>query len=668
MPDSFWQGTTDGVTTVYAVPFPYIEQSDVFVQFNGVTFYVVADYQWIGPASIQVNRVVPAGNTVSIARQTSPDGPLVTFQNGANLTGADLNTAVLQAFYRTQELQDQLNVYINAGVAKFSVTGANPFTTPQELLDAAAAAALDSELAQTLLNAASDITLNAQSILAQTTRVDTLQSAVDALTAGIPGGIGTFLLDEQTARVDGDLALQSTFDLMGAISGGGLTFTLDTSTVMVDGTTSMADKFSGLQSSITSNLATLTSEITTEATTRATADSTNASLISGITSTFTAGLATTNGNVTANAAAIATEATTRASADSANATSITSLTTVVSGHTSSISSQLSSINGLQAQFTLRIDADGNVAGFGLAAGGGSPSEFTVLANRFSVIDPGAPGGTPIVPFTISGGVVFMQNVVIGDALISNLNIGKLNTGTFNANMNIGTGLIIGDNGSHMRVFGVDFGTSSQFIDWYGPHLTSASSCDESNAIMYLRNDGTAYFGGELHLAVVHAFTNTSGTETVPAGYTNCIIEVSGGSGPGGHGASTFEVGGGGGAGGYVKTIVAVQSGQTFSVTAGGIATQSQVVSSGLITTMTAGPGTIGTDATTSSNGAGGGGGSAIGGNLANVPGLAGNTGGPGGRGQCGMYHIAPDGGEGGIGSSSTLKGLGAPGQVTFYYF
>lgn len=450
MADSFFQGTTDGTTRVFAVPFPYIRQADVGVFLNGIELFVNSDYLWIGPSSIQINGTPGAGNTIEILRQTSPDGPLVSFQNGAVLTGADLNTAVLQAFYRTQELQDQLNTYITGGVAKYSVGGANPAVSPQALLDAAAAAALDSNLAQTLLNASNDISLNAQSLLAQTSRVDTLQATLDALTADLPGGIGTFLLNEQTSRINGDQALATTIALMGAVSGDGLAFVLDEATVMVDGTTSLADKLSGIESTLAGNVA-----------------------------------------------AIATEQTTRATADSATATSISSLTTVVDGHTTSISSQLSSINGLEGQFTLRIDADGNVAGFGLAAGGGAPSEFTVLANKFSVIDPGAPGGTPTVPFTISGGVVFMQNVVIGDALISQLQLTKLTSGTLNADMNIGTGHVIFDNGAFMQVTGVGFGSLNQFIEWFGPHVSDFSSCTEANAISYKKIDGSAFFGGTL---------------------------------------------------------------------------------------------------------------------------------------------------------------------------
>lgn len=383
MADSYVQYTTDGTTGTFTVPFPYLEQTDVSVQLNGVTMQTPGDYTWLNAGSIQFNTKPPGGNTLVIARQTSPDGPLVSFQNGAVLTAQDLNTACLQAFYRTQELQDQLNTYITAGVARYSVTGANPLVTPSDLLDAAADAALQTDLAQTLLGAMNDINLNASSILTNTNQIATLQSTLDSLTSSIPGGIGTYLTNETNSRISGDQALQQQINLIGAVNGGNTAFILDTSTVYVDSTTSMADRLSGLD----------------------TVDGTNA-------------------------AAIATEATTRASADTAAATLITSLTSTVGANTAAITTQASSIAGLQAQYVVKIDANGNVAGYGLAAGGGAPSQFTVLANKFAVIDPGAPGGTPTVPFSISSGVVYMQNVVIGGALIQDLTIG---TGKLAAN-------------------------------------------------------------------------------------------------------------------------------------------------------------------------------------------------------------------------------------------
>lgn len=52
-------------------------------------------------------------------------------------------------------------------------------------------------------------------------------------------------------------------------------------------------------------------------------------------------------------------------------------------------------------------------------------------------------------------------------------------------------------GGFMRVTGEPFGSSSQFIDWYGPDLADLDDCQESNALMYFKADGSAYFGGSL---------------------------------------------------------------------------------------------------------------------------------------------------------------------------
>jgi len=374
--DSYVVYNADGSTATFTVPFEYLEQSDVVVQVNGVPMLTPDAYLWLNAGAIQFNtKTGLAGATVYIGRQTSPDSTLVSFNNGAVLTAADLNTSALQCFYRTQELQDQLDTYIGAGVARYSLTGANPFVAPSDLINAAADAVLQTSLATTLLAAMTDIATNAASILTNTNQISTLQATLDSLTSGVPGGIGAYLTNETNSRIAGDAALAGTFALMGAISGGGATFTLDTATVYVDSVTSMADKFTALLSSIAGNTASITSE-----------------------------------------------ATTRAAADSATAATVATLSTTVAGNTASISTQATSISGLEAQYVVKIDVDGNVSGYGLASGGGT-SQFTVLANQFSVIDPGNPGGSPTVPFSISGGVVYMANVVIGGALIEDLTIG-----------------------------------------------------------------------------------------------------------------------------------------------------------------------------------------------------------------------------------------------------
>jgi hypothetical protein len=73
-----------------------------------------------------------------------------------------------------------------------------------------------------------------------------------------------------------------------------------------------------------------------------------------------------------------------------------------------------------------------------------------------------------------------------------------------------TGDIIWTNGSVMKVAGVGFGTSNQFIEWFGP-LMALTSCSESNATMYLRTDGAAYFGGALSSGTLTTKAGTSDT-------------------------------------------------------------------------------------------------------------------------------------------------------------
>lgn len=60
---------------------------------------------------------------------------------------------------------------------------------------------------------------------------------------------------------------------------------------------------------------------------------------------------------------------------------------------------------------------------------------------------------------------------------------------------MGTGRIVSKNGNFMKVQGSGFGSSNQFLEWYGPTKSTLDQCTEALAITYLRKDGQAYFGG-----------------------------------------------------------------------------------------------------------------------------------------------------------------------------
>jgi hypothetical protein len=141
-------------------------------------------------------------------------------------------------------------------------------------------------------------------------------------------------------------------------------------------------------------------------------------------------------------ASISAEATARSSADTALSQSITTVSSTVAGHTSSISTQATSINGLSGQYTVKIDVNGAVAGYGLAstttAAGNIVSEFVVNADRFALMRGGSNTATATVPFVVQASATTINGesvaagVYMADAFIKNGSIANAKIGTLNA--------------------------------------------------------------------------------------------------------------------------------------------------------------------------------------------------------------------------------------------
>ena len=123
---------------------------------------------------------------------------------------------------------------------------------------------------------------------------------------------------------------------------------------------------------------------------------------------------------------------TQATKDSATAERINTVSTKVNDNEAAIKVQAQSINGINAQYTIKTDVNGKVAGIGLVNSGKS-SEFAVTADTFRVSN----GSTDIAPFTISNneilfnGKVSFNNVTNAGNLVSNFS--KTNSGTGWAN-------------------------------------------------------------------------------------------------------------------------------------------------------------------------------------------------------------------------------------------
>jgi len=207
--------------------------------------------------------------------------------------------------------------------------------------------------------------------------------AVDYITIGRfgPGASVASVYEESTARIAADQAL--------------------------------AVQITNLRGQYETNLATINATLSALATT----DQALAASITSLQASFTTEIGRLDARVN-------TEQTARASADSALASSVTTLSTTVAGHTATIQQHTASINGISAEYAVRLDVGGRVTGFGIY---GSPTstKFFVNADQFAIVGPSSGLNTAQVPFTVLtsptviDGVTIPAGTYIKDAWIKN---------------------------------------------------------------------------------------------------------------------------------------------------------------------------------------------------------------------------------------------------------
>jgi hypothetical protein len=108
---------------------------------------------------------------------------------------------------------------------------------------------------------------------------------------------------------------------------------------------------------------------------------------------------------------------------------------------------------------------------------------------------------------INAGAVTAAKLSVSSLDAISANVGTLTAGVIrntadSFRVDVTNGRTIATTGSFMKVTGAPFGSSSQFIEWYGPYQSNLANCTESNATYYLKTNGTAYFGGALLAGVL----------------------------------------------------------------------------------------------------------------------------------------------------------------------
>jgi hypothetical protein len=103
---------------------------------------------------------------------------------------------------------------------------------------------------------------------------------------------------------------------------------------------------------------------------------------------------------------------------------------------------------------------------------------------------------------INAGAVTAAKLNVTQLSAISANIGEATAGVIrspsgNAKFDLNNAQIIFNNGTYMKVTGIGFGSTNQFLEWFGPSQANLANCTEANAIQYLKTNGDAYFGGSL---------------------------------------------------------------------------------------------------------------------------------------------------------------------------
>lgn len=329
-------------------------------------------------------------------------------------------------------------------------------------------------------------------------------------------------------------------------------------------------------------LTSVTTRIANEANARTTADS--AEVAARNSAIATQATATT----TQITAAVLTETNARTTADSAIASTVTTLSSTVGANTTAISTEASTratqTGALYSQYTVKLDSNGYVSGFGLASTtyNATPySSFIVRADTFAV---GAPGSTTVNPFvvqvsptTINGVAVpagvYMDSAYIKNGSIANAKIGnaaidsakivdlavtnakiadatitsakitsisadKITTGTLSAAeyISVGSGAtaVIVSGAGNIRGGQSAYNTGSGFFMGYSGVDYKFSLGDTTKGLTW---DGTAFtikgdmtagsisLGGSFGVTSAGAVTIRSGTTGARLEITNSVIKV-----------------------------------------------------------------------------------------------------------------------------------------------
>ena len=134
----------------------------------------------------------------------------------------------------------------------------------------------------------------------------------------------------------------------------------------------------------------------------------------------------------------------KSEANSAIASQTSDLRSTVGSHTTQIQQQITTTNGLKAQYSVKVDNNGYVSGFGLSSepiNGAPISSFIINADRFAIVTPGYAARVPFAVGYVNGTPVVGIDgslVIDGTLSVKEANIGTATIGTLKLQNNAAT--------------------------------------------------------------------------------------------------------------------------------------------------------------------------------------------------------------------------------------
>lgn len=309
--------------------------------------------------------------------------------------------------------------------------------------------------------------------------------------------------------------------------------------------------------------------IATESTARASADSSFASQLTSLTSTvagkadssaltaLTTRVTTAENSITSQSSSITSL--TSSLAGKADSSALNALTTRVTSAEGSITSLTTSVTSINSSLTGKADAsaltalttrvtsaEGSITSqsssiSSLTSSVGSlQSSVTTQASAISTLNSSTAWWETVV--AASGGDVASVRLKAGqtgsylDLVATVLRLANVSNGAIVEVMRAIDGFAFFSNPVSIQVAGAkltlgpSFGSSNQFVMWFGPNVPF-SSMTETNAIFYLKNNGSAYFGGNLSAGVLtnkittSSLANNATAETATFGSNGGTITV-----------------------------------------------------------------------------------------------------------------------------------------------